>query len=183
MAMNSTLSKTIPLAFSLAAASFLSSCVTDAGYTGNVGTTEDHAVYSTLPQNFERPVYHHDNRYYTGGRYETGSYRSDGRVYTNRYYHQGQYIYGGEYREPSTATTSRTSPGQQSSYRVYETLPANYSQPVYYSNNRYYSGGRYETGRYTHAGRRYNDRYFHDGQYHYGGNYRQTGSGVSVSIR
>jgi hypothetical protein len=188
--MNKTLSKSIPLVFSLAAASFLSSCVTDGGYTGRTGHTEhseEYATYTTLPPNYPKPVYHYDNRYYSGGRYETGRYSSGGRVYTNRYFHQGQYIYGGEYREPSFAspspTTYRTGPGQQPTYMIYDTLPANYSQPVYYSNNRYYSGGRYETGNYTHGGRNYRDRYFHDGQYFYGGNYRQPGAGVGVSVQ
>lgn len=55
-------------------------------------------TYSRLPTNYAGSAYYHQNRYYSGGRYETGSYRHNGRAYSNRYYHNGRYYYGGTHQ-------------------------------------------------------------------------------------
>lgn len=55
-------------------------------------------TYSRLPVNYAGNAYYHQNRYYAGGRYETGSYSHNGRTYSNRYYHNGRYYYGGTHQ-------------------------------------------------------------------------------------
>lgn len=52
-------------------------------------------TYSRLPVNYTGNAYYYQNRYYSGGRYETGTYRHNGRTYSNRYFHDGRYYYGG----------------------------------------------------------------------------------------
>lgn len=58
-----------------------------------------YVTYTTLPPNFGGSAYYYNNRYYAGGRYETGRYTNQGRTYTGRYYHNGQYLYGGSHRQ------------------------------------------------------------------------------------
>ncbi len=72
-------------------------------------------TYSTLPVNYAGSAYYHQNRYYSGGRYETGRYRHQGRTYTNRYYHNGRYYYGG--RHQTYPAYSRSPLGQDYRYR------------------------------------------------------------------
>ncbi len=80
---------------SLAASLLLSSC-TNTGYNPGGG---GYATYASLPPNYSRTSYYYNNRYYAGGRYETGRYSYGGRVYANRYYHNGQYLYGGAHQQ------------------------------------------------------------------------------------
>ena len=155
----------------LAAAMLLSSC-TSTGYYPGGGR---HTTYGTLPRNYSGPSYFYNNRYYAGGRYETGRYSYGGRTYVNRYYHNGQYLYGGAYRQVPIRTVYGPMPVQVrgGGYMTYNTLPPNYAGTAYYYDNRYYAGGRYETGRYTNQGRAYTNRYYHNGQYLYGGAHQQ----------
>ena len=159
------------LVLPLAAASLLSSCVSDDGvYTSRGG----YATYASLPPNYSGTSYYYNNRYYAGGRYETGRYSYGGRTFQNRYFHNGQYIYGGEYRQyPVSRAPQRqfvpTAPPRGGVSVTYTTLPRGYTGSSYQHNNRYYSGGQYETGRYSNGGRSYNSRYNHNGQYVYGG--------------
>ena len=163
----------LSLALPLTASLLLTSCVSDGYYGGGHGGR--YVTYATLPPNYSGHSYYYNNRYYAGGRYETGRYTYGGRSYSNRYYHNGRYIYGGAYRQyPSGG--SYNSPRPRSSgggYVTYTTVPQGYAGTTYYYNNRYYAGGRYETGRYTHQGRSYTGRYYHGGQYYYGGTPRQ----------
>ena len=85
----------------LIATALLSSCIIPeyprgARYSSNTGR---YNVYSALPDTYVGGAYYQGGRYYSGGNYQTGSYRYDGRIYTNRYYHDGKYIYGGVYNE------------------------------------------------------------------------------------
>lgn len=58
-----------------------------------------HVTYTTLPPNYSGTTYFYNNRYYSGGKYESGRYAHAGRTYGNRYYHNGQYYYGGVQRQ------------------------------------------------------------------------------------
>ena len=71
----------------------LNSCVVG-DYPGGTYAS-GYGVYNTLPSNYVGDAYYHQNRYYYGGNYERGVFRSQGRQYTDRYYHGGQYYYGG----------------------------------------------------------------------------------------
>ena len=177
--------KTLPLRIALLALSSagllaLGSCETrdydEVRHDGHGRT--GHLTYTTLPADYEGDAYYYNNRYYAGGRYETGRYSYGGRTYTTRYFHDGRYLYGGDYRQHRVSTSYQrqsTRPSGSTQYLTYQTLPTNYSGDAYYYGNRYYAGGRYEPGRYTYRGRSYDHRYFHNGQYLYGGTYRQHG--------
>ena len=62
--------------------------------------------YTTLPSNFNGNAYNHNGLYYTGGKYQTGSYSYQGQPYSNRYYHNGQYYYGGSHQNYSPQQTN-----------------------------------------------------------------------------
>lgn len=72
-------------------------------------------TYSRLPVNYTGNAYYYQNRYYTGGRYETGSYRNNGRNYASRYYHNGRYYYGGT--QQNYPAYSRSTLAQDFRYR------------------------------------------------------------------
>lgn len=82
------------LALVLSAA--MTSCV-DPGYAGN-GYGSGYNTYSTLPRNYSGSAYLYNNRYYSGGQYQTGRYSYQGRNYDSRYFHNGQYYYGGNHQ-------------------------------------------------------------------------------------
>lgn len=173
-----TISLRIPLlALSSAGLLALASCETREYHEVNHdrhGRT-GHVTYTTLPAGYAGDAYYYDNRYYAGGRYETGRYSYGGRSYTTRYYHGGRYLYGGDYRQHRVTTSHQRQvlrPSGSTQYLTYQTLPSNYSGDAYYYGSRYYAGGRYEPGRYIYRGRSYDHRYYHDGQYLYGGTYR-----------
>ena len=55
-------------------------------------------VYDELPRSYVGDAYLYQNRYYYGGRYESGVFHDHGRQYSDRYYHGGQYYYGGNHQ-------------------------------------------------------------------------------------
>lgn len=100
--------KTKPLFLSLllglsGSASILSSCVVPpppGRATVGVGVGAGRVsfgVYDALPAGYTSPYYYYGNRYYWGGRWETGRYVYHGRHYDGRYFHNGHYLYGGRY--------------------------------------------------------------------------------------
>lgn len=160
------------------------SCVSD-NYRSqifDVPSDRGYVTYTSLPADHAGDAYYHNDRYYTGGRYEPGIYTYQGRKYDHRYFHNGQYLYGGDFRQQDAAVTSKRPAfrASKTGYVTYRNLPRNYSGDAYYYNNRYYAGGRYEPGVYTYQGRKYDHRYFHNGQYLYGGDYRQQASAASA---
>jgi len=134
------------IALPLVAASVLSSCVSD-GYAGGGG---GYVTYATLPPNYSGNAYYYNNRYYAGGRYESGRYSYGGRAYTTRYFHNGQYLYGGNYRQHSSSSSyqprSPRSSGS-SGYGSYQSRPRTSTTTTYQYGNRSYSDGRRENGR------------------------------------
>ena len=86
----------------------LSSCVVpyDPGYVSGVGVGVGY--YETLPSSWNQPYYYHGNRYYYGGRCETGSYYYSGRYYNNRYIHNGHCYYGGRYEQNHHSSSSHS---------------------------------------------------------------------------
>ena len=94
------------LAFALSAG--ITSCV-DPSFVGNgYGSGYGNGYggggynsYTVLPSNYSGNAYNHNGVYYTGGRYQTGSYNHQGQTYNNRYYHNGQYYYGGNHQNHS----------------------------------------------------------------------------------
>ena len=54
-------------------------------------------VYDRLPPGYTAPYYHYGNRYYYGGRWETGRFLHRGRYYPGRYWHGGRYFYTGRF--------------------------------------------------------------------------------------
>ncbi len=174
------------LALPLTAVLFLPSCVSEYGYDQgprvNAPSRSGYTTYASLPSGYSGSAYYYNNRYYTGGRYEPGTFSYRGRTYSDRYYHNGQYFYGGNYRQQASAGFYQN-PGVRSTasvgYVTYRDLPSNYAGSAYYYNNQYYAGGRYEPGTYSHNGRTYSQRYYHNGQYLYGGDYRQPATVIS----
>lgn len=67
-------------------------------------TTDGIGVYDTLPRGFASPYYLFGNRYYYGGRWETGRFTHRGRAYDGRYFHNGRYIYGGRFNNGPRAS-------------------------------------------------------------------------------
>jgi hypothetical protein len=57
----------------------------------------DLGYYTTLPDAWDEPYYFYNHRYYHGGRWETGRFKSNGHTYKGRYFHHGHYYYGGRY--------------------------------------------------------------------------------------
>jgi hypothetical protein len=69
------------------------SCVVTEPVGGSVAV----GYYDTLPGDYYGPYYYAGNRYYYGGRWETGRFLYQGHYHTGRYYHNGHYYYGGRY--------------------------------------------------------------------------------------
>lgn len=86
----------IPVVASLTLSSCVVPVVDGTQYPSSGG---GHMVYTTLPTTFVGSAYYHQGRYYSGGNYQTGRYRYDGRVYDQRYSHNGRYYYGGRYQQ------------------------------------------------------------------------------------
>jgi hypothetical protein len=120
--------KITPLLLSLAVlpAVFITSCVdpmygVGGGYssygTGPRGVyAGGYQTYTTLPMGYSGSAYLYNGRYYSGGRYQTGTYRHRGQVYSNRYYHSGQYLYGGSHQHhPGSSHSSHPSQQYRSS--------------------------------------------------------------------
>ena len=80
------------------------------------GGSSPYVTYTTLPPNYSGNAYQYGNRYYAGGRYETGAYNHGGQNYRTRYYHNGQYLYGGDYRQHSGPGSDRGRGRSRSSY-------------------------------------------------------------------
>ena len=96
------------LFFLLALSGGITSCV-DAGLAGGGYGNSGYNSYTVLPSNFNGNAYNHNGLYYTGGRYQNGSFNHQGQTYNNRYYHNGQYYYGGNHYNYS--------PQQRNGYR------------------------------------------------------------------
>lgn len=179
--MKKPLHRILLLAFPLAASSFFASCASDHYQSAfrNLPSESGYATHVTLPSDYSGDAYYYNDRYYTGGRYEPGTYTYNGQTYNHRYIHDGQNLYGGEYRrQGASGSVVRSSPSTR--YVTYRTLPRDHSGDVYYYNNRYYAGGSYEPGTYSYRGRTYDHRYSHDGKYIYGGEYRPAVTSVST---
>ena len=101
--------RVLSLALPVAASLLLASCVSDGNrggaYRGHGGG--GYVTYATLPPDYSGDSYYYNNRYYAGGRYETGRYSYQGRTYDSRYYHNGQYLYGGSHRLTAAQSANR----------------------------------------------------------------------------
>lgn len=82
----------------LATAAFISACAPiDRPYVGGHPAEVHFGIYDTLPRDYAGPYYSYGNRYYWGGRWETGRFMYRGRHYDGRYFHNGHYFYGGRF--------------------------------------------------------------------------------------
>jgi hypothetical protein len=92
-----TMNPTISIVSLVIAAASFSSCVVSDYPGGPVrgSVSSSFGVYDTLPNSYVGSAYRYQNRYYSGGKYETGNFQYKGRNYDNRYYHGGKYYYGG----------------------------------------------------------------------------------------
>ncbi len=75
----------------------LPSCVVPGPPGPVVGVGVGYGYYDSLPVGYGDPYYFYNNRYYYGGRWETGRYNYNGHVHAGRYFHNGHYYYGGRY--------------------------------------------------------------------------------------